>query len=1087
MKKICIYFLLVFLTHNFYSQQTVGNNQLDRQVLDFPTSPDAYSLSKVGKLPMDLFNGKANINIPIYSVRIGGLDFPIGLSYNTGGIKQNEIASSVGLGWALSMPNSISKNIFDKDDDFSPLFFHDINHATNTLAGFDIFDNTKQADMDLLSSGQYDLKPDLYMYNLPGLSGNFIVNNNIGYTIPHEDIKIEKVSPGFTITDTQGNRYWLSYNNQVFSKSTGQAPQLSMNQMSLDSLRTSNGDILKFEYQKVQKYTEKTVYEKRYIYTIYENYTPTGYEEFPTLNPSPPDVINTENNTENLISKIIFPEGEISFLYSGDENLLTTSDAMYRKDLNSSVGGKALKRVIVKNKGGKIIKQISLTHSYFESASLNKTYEDYRLKLTEVIDDLNGSKHSFTYNEQYPLIRRNGNSDDLWGYFNSNITSGSNIPFVYGSNSTIIGGSRDRGVNAQYTQMGVLTKVKYPTGAEKKLYYENNDSGQTSTHTEYHTETIDGIDSDVAINPNELSVTKTVTIDPALHDVKVHFSNGCLNNTDPQTFPSGGDYSSCRGFVTVGSITNNYHVTQEIPVNNTGQPIQLKLTRFGDCGCSLSISHGYTTSYTQTTNQLVGGLRIKQIEDIDNNNVSNIFYYDYNNSGTLKRKFSFYKPYYRVAEPRINVGTPDPDVGYIAPADYVTEIKEYQSSGNAFTSYNSGNIMTYSKVTERNGLGEIIHIFTNDNQLPYSPYSNTTVSYTDWRNGLPLTTIYKKGSDTLRKEVFHYEFNPLKNPKAGFIVGNPDEMAFGMDLFMVKYHNSHGLAVNLANYEMSYYPLSIYGGAIEKKQSKTTEYFKNNKVVETVTDYTYSDTDINKPINLISAKNTYKDGSFDVTGYTYAHDQGNQLMIDRNMIGIPLETTTTQTIGGTTKTLGKTKTIYPTSLPTAQTGNLVLPTSTLSYDLQFPTVVSAEILYDKYDSKGHPLQYTTKDGISTAIIWGYNNTQPIAKITGAKLSDISLPLINTIVSASDSDASAIQNNDELAFLTELNNFRNHSSMAGYQITTYTYDPLIGVRSITPPSGIKEVYLYDSAKRLMEIREDSQTGKLLKEFKYNYKN
>jgi hypothetical protein len=55
------------------------------------------------------------------------------------------------------------------------------------------------------------------------------------------------------------------------------------------------------------------------------------------------------------------------------------------------------------------------------------------------------------------------------------------------------------------------------------------------------------------------------------------------------------------------------------------------------------------------------------------------------------------------------------------------------------------------------------------------------------------------------------------------------------------------------------------------------------------------------------------------------------------------------------------------------------------------------------------------------------------------------------------------------------------------VTTYTYDPLIGVRSITPPSGIREVYIYDTANRLKEIRENDATGKLLKEFKYNYKN
>jgi hypothetical protein len=96
-------------------------------------------------------------------------------------------------------------------------------------------------------------------------------------------------------------------------------------------------------------------------------------------------------------------------------------------------------------------------------------------------------------------------------------------------------------------------------------------------------------------------------------------------------------------------------------------------------------------------------------------------------------------------------------------------------------------------------------------------------------------------------------------------------------------------------------------------------------------------------------------------------------------------------------------------------------------------------------------------------------------------------MIDTIINASNTDASAGRNNDETALLTVLDSFRNNTALSGYQITTYTYDPLIGVRSITPPSGIREVYLYDTANRLMEIREGNQTGKLLKEFKYNYKN
>jgi YD repeat-containing protein len=42
-----------------------------------------------------------------------------------------------------------------------------------------------------------------------------------------------------------------------------------------------------------------------------------------------------------------------------------------------------------------------------------------------------------------------------------------------------------------------------------------------------------------------------------------------------------------------------------------------------------------------------------------------------------------------------------------------------------------------------------------------------------------------------------------------------------------------------------------------------------------------------------------------------------------------------------------------------------------------------ETTYDKYDTQGNLLQYTSKAGIPTSIIWGYNATLPIASVTNA--------------------------------------------------------------------------------------------------------
>jgi hypothetical protein len=147
------------------------------------------------------------------------------------------------------------------------------------------------------------------------------------------------------------------------------------------------------------------------------------------------------------------------------------------------------------------------------------------------------------------------------------------------------------------------------------------------------------------------------------------------------------------------------------------------------------------------------------------------------------------------------------------------------------------------------------------------------------------------------------------------------------------------------------------------------------------------------------------------------------------------------------------------------------------------TAIDNKITYDFYDNKGNLTQYTLENGISTAIIWGYNQTQPIAKIEGAKYSQVS-GLATAIIDASNADAidAAVGNPKEQDLVNALDAFR--VALPNYQVTTYSYDPLIGVRSITPPSGIRETYIYDTANRLKEVRDVN--GNLLKSNEYHYR-
>ncbi len=258
-------------------------------------------------------------------------------------------------------------------------------------------------------------------------------------------------------------------------------------------------------------------------------------------------------------------------------------------------------------------------------------------------------------------------------------------------------------------------------------------------------------------------------------------------------------------------------------------------------------------------------------------------------------------------------------------------------------------------------------------------------------------------------------------------------------------------------------------GKMNLVKQESIQYFDNQQPAKEITNFEYNSRDY-----PTKKKTEFSDGTIQETSYQYAHEKGNTKLINANMIAMPLETTiiTKKNTSDPGETVSKTENLYDNA-------SHKYPTSVKLFDFQ--NIASTEVTYDLYDSKGNLQQYTTKDGIVTSIIWGYNATQPIAKITGVPYSTASA-LASGIITASASDAANPANEGALIDLLDV--FRKNSAFQNAQVSTYTYDPLIGVTTITPPSGIREVYKYDNANRLIEIKDVN--GKLLKEFKYNYK-
>ncbi|MBW3522875.1 hypothetical protein [Chryseobacterium sp. NKUCC03_KSP] len=161
----------------------------------------------------------------------------------------------------------------------------------------------------------------------------------------------------------------------------------------------------------------------------------------------------------------------------------------------------------------------------------------------------------------------------------------------------------------------------------------------------------------------------------------------------------------------------------------------------------------------------------------------------------------------------------------------------------------------------------------------------------------------------------------------------------------------------------------------------------------------------------------------------------------------------------------------------------LLPTSILTTNIADGSTKES-LNMNLYDNRDNLIQFSNVLGVPTAMIYGYNQSSLIAKIEGATYNQVQ-NLAQAIISASNIDNNTGTQASEDALLSALNIFRSNPSLSGFQITTYTYDPLVGVRSTTLPSGVRQYYIYDNAGRLQFIKD--KNGYIIEDYQYRYKN
>lgn len=126
-----------------------------------------------------------------------------------------------------------------------------------------------------------------------------------------------------------------------------------------------------------------------------------------------------------------------------------------------------------------------------------------------------------------------------------------------------------------------------------------------------------------------------------------------------------------------------------------------------------------------------------------------------------------------------------------------------------------------------------------------------------------------------------------------------------------------------------------------------------------------------------------------------------------------------------------------------------------------------------YDTSTHNLRCTVDaQNLNTVYIWGYKNIYPVAIVRGASLEEVKARINNL---------SAFENAD-VPPMDAKTLYQKLSQIKGALVTTYDYNPYIGIVRICSPNGSITEYNFDTFQRLINKKEN---GILTSSYQYHY--
>ena len=491
--------------------------------LDYFRTPEASAFKKYGEELVNEYTGTADITIPLYTIKCKDIEIPLVLRYDASGIKVEQEASWVGLGWNLMVGGCINYVCAGAHDQYNHSYISDqtwteylttthtfsggtqhfsysnddINTWMETVPHSYAFDppyreNLSQDMQNYLMWGFGER--DFYSVNVMGKSFKFFIDPatlNI-YTIGEneEDFKIE---PDYTLAEQTGIGHQSDVKEWKITDSNGYIYYFNCKDKECDANNLIEYTICWY-LTKVQSPLGETV-----------DFSYIDHQEFGRSRMA---------ESINHISRYCHedegyaPDANPIYLCCGNgwvrNHYLTkikTSNQTVLFDTSESkeCSGRKLNAIKVLSCDSTEIKTIGFSYSSFGYSNVGGNYApaqdteaELRLKLENVkeISSTDTLTTSFFYNP-LNLPSKRSCAQDFWGYYNGQenssagcSSSGFNghtlLPtptrfmngYLFGFDELKNIKGANRNSNGMFMQAAMLNKVSYPTGGYTTYEYE---------------------------------------------------------------------------------------------------------------------------------------------------------------------------------------------------------------------------------------------------------------------------------------------------------------------------------------------------------------------------------------------------------------------------------------------------------------------------------------------------------------------------------------------------------------------------------------------------------------------------------------